>query len=69
MGSGLVQTPLSRIDRIQAQPFNLKPGGGYVYEYNRDTGVAIIYNPWFDNVGEYVDPDMIVEGLDEIHNC
>lgn len=44
-------------------------GGGYVYEYNRDTGVAIIYNSWFDNVGEDVDPDMIVEGLDEIHNC
>ena len=44
-------------------------GGGYVYEYNRDTGVAIIYNPWFDNVGDDVDPDMIVEGLDEIHNC
>ena len=44
-------------------------GGGYVYEYNRDTGVAIIYNPWFDDVGDDVDSAMVVEGLDEIHNC
>lgn len=45
-------------------------GGGYVYEYNRDTGVAVIYECWFFTVDAAdVTSDMVVEGLDELHGC
>ena len=45
-------------------------GGGTVYEYNRDTGVAVIYECWFFTVDAAdVTSDMVVEGLDELHGC